>query len=115
MGSCFERQAVFFFYLDVFWRRKISPSQRKESVRFMKDTVKKILKICGIISAIAVAAIGAYFLITKVLKKKTQDDAEIESFVTCSCIENDPIQVDEGADNSDSAANAPAEQAGETE
>ncbi|MDR1733388.1 MAG: hypothetical protein LBR73_00670 [Oscillospiraceae bacterium] len=59
----------------------------------------KALKIIGIIAAVAAFAVGVYFLITKViLKKKDEaaaDEAEIESFVSCSCVEDEPIVIPE--------------------
>ena len=42
----------------------------------MCDTLKKILKVVGIIAAIAAVAAGIYYVVTKVLpcKNKVEDD-----------------------------------------
>ena len=63
----------------------------------MCETCKKILKIVGIITAIAAAAAGVYFLVTKLKKKKALDGGEddLESFVSCSCLDDEPILVED--------------------
>ncbi len=63
----------------------------------MDCTVKKILKIVAIVTAIAAAAVGIYFAVTKILdckKKKTDDD--LEAYVSCSCCDDEPIVIPEG-------------------
>ncbi|MGI6247922.1 MAG: hypothetical protein ACOYJX_00755 [Acutalibacteraceae bacterium] len=52
------------------------------------DTFKKVLKIVGIILAVAGVVAGIYFLVTKVLKKKKGEDAE-EDYVSCSCFDDE--------------------------
>lgn len=62
----------------------------------MCDTVKKILKIVGIIAAIAAAVAGIYYVITKVLpcKNKVEEDDQSD-YVSCSCCDiDDPVQVE---------------------
>ena len=58
---------------------------------------KKVLKVIGIILAIAAAAAAAYLVIKKIMdKKKVAASADdIESFVSCSCLEDEPILVEE--------------------
>jgi len=63
-----------------------------------KCTWKKVLKIIGIISAIAAAAAGVYFLVKKLKDAKALKAAggdDLESFVTCSCLEEEPILVED--------------------
>ena len=54
----------------------------------MCDVIKKILKVVGIIVAIAGAIAGIYCLVTKVLpcKNEVADDDESD-YVSCSCCE----------------------------
>jgi len=56
------------------------------------DTFKKVLKIVGIIAAIAGLAAGIYFLVSKVLAKKKEADDE-ENYVTCSCLDDEPAEA----------------------
>ena len=61
----------------------------------MCDTIKKVLKIVGIIAAIAAAVAGIYYVITKVLpcKNKVEEDDQSD-YVSCSCCDiDDPVQV----------------------
>jgi hypothetical protein len=59
------------------------------------DALKKILKVVGAITAIAAAAAGVYFLVKKLKEKKTATESgELESFVSCSCLEDEPIVVE---------------------
>lgn len=62
----------------------------------MCDKVKKILKIVGIISAIAAAVVGIYYVVTKLIpcKNKVEEDDQSD-YVSCSCCDiDDPVQVD---------------------
>ena len=62
----------------------------------MCDTIKKILKIVGIIAAIAAAVAGIYYVVTKVLpcKNKVEEDDQSD-YVSCSCCDiDDPVQVE---------------------
>ncbi len=62
----------------------------------MCDTVKKVLKIVGIIAAIAAVGVGIYFLVTKVLpcKNKVEEDDQSD-YVSCSCCDiDDPVPVE---------------------
>ncbi len=62
----------------------------------MCDTLKKVLKIVGIIAAIAAAGVGIYFLVTKVLpcKNKVEEDDQSD-YVSCSCCDiDDPVPVE---------------------
>jgi len=56
------------------------------------DTFKKVLKIVGIIAAIAGLAAGIYFVVSKVLAKKKGEDDE-ENYVTCSCLDDEPSEA----------------------
>jgi len=62
-------------------------------------TWKKILKIVGIVMAIAAAAAAVYFLVMKLKEKKAlgggAGDDDLESFVSCSCLDDEPILVEE--------------------
>ena len=59
-------------------------------------TWKKILKIVGIVAAIAAAAAAVYFLVKKIKEKKAlKANTELESFVSCSCLEDEPIMVED--------------------
>ena len=66
---------------------------------------KKVLKIIGIIAAVAAAAAAVYFLVKKLKEKKAlkECDEDLESFVSCSCLDDEPIVVED----------APAEEAAE--
>lgn len=62
----------------------------------MCDTIKKVLKIVGIIAAIAAAVAGIYYVVTKVLpcKNKVEEDDQSD-YVSCSCCDiDDPVKVD---------------------
>ncbi len=52
------------------------------------DTFKKVLKIIGIIAAIAGAAAGIYFAVTKIMDCKKCTDSE-ENYVSCSCCDDE--------------------------
>ena len=60
-------------------------------------TLKKILKVVAIIAAIAGAAAAVYCLVKKLKAKKAACDCggDIESFVSCSCLDDEPILVDD--------------------
>jgi hypothetical protein len=59
------------------------------------ETWKKILKIAGIIVGIAATAAAIYFLVKKLKEKKAKtDDDDLESFVSCSCLDDEPIVVE---------------------
>ena len=49
--------------------------------------MKKALKIVGIILAVAAAAAGIYFAITKIKAKKAAAANDEECYVSCSCCE----------------------------
>ena len=51
-------------------------------------TFKKVLKIIGIIAAVAGAIAGIYFAVTKIMECKKCSDSE-ENYVSCSCCEDD--------------------------
>lgn len=58
------------------------------------DVMKKVLKVVGIIAAIAAAAAGVYFLVKKIQEKKAlKENSDLESFVSCSCLDDEPILV----------------------
>ena len=62
----------------------------------MCDTIKKVLKIVGIIAAIAAAVAGIYYVVTKVIpcKNKVEEDDQSD-YVSCSCCDiDDPVQVE---------------------
>ena len=62
----------------------------------MCDVIKKILKVVGIVVAIAGAIAGIYCLVTKVLpcKNEVADDDESDYF-SCSCCEaEEPVEVE---------------------
>ncbi len=48
---------------------------------------KKVLKIVGVIAAVAAAVAGVYFAITKIKAKKAAAENEEECYVSCSCCE----------------------------
>lgn len=50
---------------------------------------KKVLKVVGIIVAIAAAVAGVYLAITKIKEKKAAQANDEECYVSCSCCEND--------------------------
>jgi len=57
---------------------------------------KKVLKIIGIIAAVAAAAAAVYFLVKKIKEKKALAESdELESFVSCSCLDDEPIVVED--------------------
>lgn len=51
-------------------------------------TIKKVLKIIGIIAAIAGAVAGIYFAVTKIMDCKKCNDSE-ENYVSCSCCDDE--------------------------
>ncbi|MBQ7837542.1 MAG: hypothetical protein IJ395_02870 [Clostridia bacterium] len=51
------------------------------------DTVKKVLKVIGIIAAVAGVAAGIYFAVKKFLEKKNAEADCEENYVSCSCCE----------------------------
>ncbi len=60
--------------------------------------MKKVLKVIGIILAIAAAAAAVYVVVKKITDKKKAAAAageDLESFVSCSCLDDEPILVDE--------------------
>lgn len=48
---------------------------------------KKILKVVGIIAAIAAVIAGVYYAITKIKAKKEAEANDEENYVSCSCCE----------------------------
>ena len=48
---------------------------------------KKILKIVGIIAAIAAVVAGIYFAVKKFKEKKAAEANDEENYVSCSCCE----------------------------
>lgn len=54
---------------------------------------KKVLKVIGIIAAIAGAVAGIYFAVTKIMDRKKCCDGE-ENYVSCSCLDDEPISVE---------------------
>lgn len=61
----------------------------------MSDKMKKVLKVIGIIAAIASVIVGVYYLVTKVIPYKSSVSEDDESdYVSCSCCDiDDPVQV----------------------
>jgi len=60
------------------------------------DALKKALKIIGIIAAVAAAAAAVYFLVKKLKEKKAlPEEEDLESFVSCSCLDDEPIVVED--------------------
>ncbi len=51
------------------------------------DCIKKVLKVVGIILAVAGVAAGVYFAVKKFLEKKNQAADLEENYVSCSCCE----------------------------
>ena len=72
----------------------------------MCDTIKKILKVVGIIAAIAGVAVAVYMLVKKFCPKCKANEDDKCDYVSCSCFENDaePIVAPEVP-----VADAPAE------
>jgi len=67
---------------------------------------KKVLKIIGIIAAVAAAAAAVYFLVKKLKEKKAlaEGDEDLESFVSCSCLDDEPIVVEDKPAEEEAAA-----------
>jgi len=61
------------------------------------STFKKILKIIGIVMAVAGAIAGIYFAVTKIMEKKKCCDGE-ENYVSCSCFDDEQPAVVEAAE-----------------
>ena len=59
-------------------------------------TFKKILKIIGIVMAVAGAVAGIYFAVTKILECKKSSEGE-ENYVSCSCFDDEPA-IEEAAE-----------------
>ena len=53
------------------------------------ETLKKILKVLGIILAVAGVVAGIYFAIKKYREKKNQIADSEENYVSCSCCEEE--------------------------
>ena len=51
------------------------------------DCIKKILKVVGIILAVAGVVAGVYFAVKKFLDKKNHTADLEENYVSCSCCE----------------------------
>ncbi len=51
------------------------------------DCIKKVLKVVGIIAAVAGIAVGIYFAVKKILEKKNAAADCEENYVSCSCCE----------------------------
>lgn len=51
------------------------------------ETLKKVLKVIGIIAAVAGVAAGIYFAVKKFLEKKNSTADCEENYVSCSCCE----------------------------
>ena len=60
-------------------------------------TAKKVLKVIGIIVAVAAAIAGIYLLVKKIKEKKAMaaDNDSLESFVPCACLDDEPILVED--------------------
>ena len=59
---------------------------------------KKVLKIIGIIAAVAAAAAAVYLIVKKLKEKKAiAENDSLESFVSCSCLDDEPIVVEDPA------------------
>jgi len=57
---------------------------------------KKVLKIIGILCAVDAACAAVYFLVKKLKEKKALKECEdLESFVSCSCLDDEPIVVED--------------------
>ncbi|NLP48602.1 MAG: hypothetical protein GX345_06630 [Clostridiales bacterium] len=52
------------------------------------EKLKKVLKIVGIIMAVAAAVAGVYLLVTKLLERKESSPAQID-YVSCSCLDEE--------------------------
>ena len=62
----------------------------------MKCCWKKALKIIGIVAAVAAAAAAVYFLVKKLQEEKAlKENDDLESFVSCSCLDDEPIVVED--------------------
>ncbi|MDR2524883.1 MAG: hypothetical protein LBC83_01625 [Oscillospiraceae bacterium] len=58
--------------------------------------MKKILKVVGVVLAISAAAAAVYLVVKKITdKKKASEQGDLESFVTCSCLDDEPILVED--------------------
>ncbi len=56
------------------------------------ETFKKVMKIVGIIVAVAAAIAGIYLVVTKAIEKKNKKDEDPrENYVSCSCFDADFI------------------------
>ena len=54
------------------------------------ETFKKVMKIVGIVVAIAAAIAGIYVVVTKAIEKKNKKDEDPrENYVSCSCFDAD--------------------------
>jgi hypothetical protein len=61
----------------------------------MSEACKKILKIVGIIAAIAAVATAVYLVVKRIREKNEIARAnDVESFVSCSCLDDEPIVVE---------------------
>ena len=56
------------------------------------ETLKKVLKVVGIIVAIAAAVAGVYLLVTKLLERKNSEPGEVD-YVSCSCLDDEEEAV----------------------
>ena len=56
------------------------------------DTFQKVLKIIGIVMAVAGAIAGIYFAVTKIMECKKFSDSE-ENYVSCSCFDDEQEPV----------------------
>ncbi len=61
------------------------------------DTFKKVMKIIGIIAAVAGVAAGIYFAVTKIMDRKKCCDSE-ENYVSCSCCDSEPADAETPAE-----------------
>lgn len=61
------------------------------------DTFKKVMKIIGIIAAVAGVAAAVYFAVTKIMERKKCCDDE-ENYVSCSCFDDEPIEIEAPAE-----------------
>lgn len=53
--------------------------------------MKKVLKIIGVIAAIAAAVAGAYVVIQKIKAKNAPQGYDEDNYVSCSCLDEDFI------------------------
>jgi len=56
---------------------------------------KKVLKIVGIVVAAVAAVAAVYLLVKKIKEKKAAQGDSLESFVSCSCLDDEPIVVED--------------------